>query len=164
MYKYIITVFVFVFCVQTASFAAWGKSDDEKPSPGAPQQQDARPLMRMSRELNLSSDQLREVDRQSIKFEKETLPFVTRMKEQHLQMKELLLEDAPDQNKIKELIRDLGKTEILLKEKRVDAIFDILKILTPEQQTKMKNLHLFGGLMGGRMAENNGAMGRNQKR
>lgn len=133
--------------MSSSSFAAWGKKGNE----GHPQKQGQyRMYDHLTEELDLTKAQIKQIKKIKIRYQKETLPIKTRIQELKIELKEALIEDELNKIVIKSILNRINKQEGKIKEKGVDRLFEITDIMTPEQVSKMKDLHLFNKFLGGR--------------
>lgn len=133
--------------MSSASFAAWGRKGEECPQP----QGKYRMYDNLTKELNLSKDQITQIKKIKIKYQKETLPITTRIKELEIELHESLIEEDLNKERIKSIIKRINNEEGKIKANGVDRLFNVMNIMTPEQKEKMRDLHLFNKFMGGRM-------------
>jgi Spy/CpxP family protein refolding chaperone len=91
---------------------------------------------------NLTADQVKQIQKLRLNFQKEMLPLQTKIKAAKLDMQSLILEEA-DQKEIDQKIEEIGKMKIELQKKRMAHWRAIRNLLTDEQKAVF-DLHKFG--------------------
>ena len=86
--------------------------------------------------LNLTADQQKQMQSLFEKQRTEEKKDFERIKELEGKLDEEFLKDRPDESKIKAATNDIKKIQTKLLDKHFDRLFDLRKILTPEQFKK----------------------------
>jgi Spy/CpxP family protein refolding chaperone len=100
--------------------------------------------------LNLTADQQKQMQSLFERQRTEEKKDFEKIKELQGKLDEEFLKDRPDESKIRATANDIKKIQIKLLDKHFDRLFDLRKILTPEQFKKfiekgVKNRKKFSG-------------------
>jgi len=87
--------------------------------------------------LNLSEEQLTEINKTLLDFQKNTLELRNRIQIKELEIKALLLEPETELAKIREKLKEVADLQVELKVKTIEKYLEITGLLTPEQQAKL---------------------------
>jgi Spy/CpxP family protein refolding chaperone len=87
--------------------------------------------------LNLSEEQVTEIERISIDFQKNILELRNNLQIKELEVKELLLEPLTEMTKIKEKFEEIAELQVEIRVKTIERYLEIKELLTPEQQAKL---------------------------
>ncbi len=87
--------------------------------------------------LNLSEEQIAEINKTLLDFQKDTLELRNRMQINELEIKALLLEPETELAKIREKLKEIADLQVELKVKTIEKYLEIKSLLTPEQQAKL---------------------------
>ncbi len=97
-------------------------------------------IERFADEIGLSENQLKKLKTIKLDAAKEAVAKRSEVKIAHIELRELIHNDNPDESAIKKQVEKIGrlKTDMMLA--MVDKKLAVRKILTDEQQTKLKEL------------------------
>jgi len=87
--------------------------------------------------LNLSEEQIAEINKTLLDFQKDTVELRNSMKIRELEVKALLLEPQTELAKIKAKMQEIADLQVELKVKTIEKYLEIKDLLTPEQQAKL---------------------------
>lgn len=87
--------------------------------------------------LNLSEEQVTEIKRISIDFQKNILELRNNLQVKELEVKELLLQPLIDMTKMKEKFEEIAELQVEIKVKTIERYLEIKELLTPDQQAKL---------------------------
>ena len=87
--------------------------------------------------LNLSEEQIAEINKTLLDFQKDTVELRNSMQIRELEVKALLLEPQTELAKIKAKMREIADLQVELKVKTIEKYLGIKDLLTPEQQAKL---------------------------
>lgn len=87
--------------------------------------------------LNLSEEQIAEVKKISLDFQKDTLELRNRTQIKELEIKALLLEPETELVKIRAKLEEIADLQVELKVRTIEKYLEIKGLLTPEQQAKL---------------------------
>jgi Spy/CpxP family protein refolding chaperone len=87
--------------------------------------------------LNLSEEQITEINKTLLDFQKNTLELKNRIQIKELEIKALLLEPETELAKIREKLKEAADLQVELKVKTIEKYLEIKDLLTPEQQAKL---------------------------
>ncbi|MBA7498961.1 hypothetical protein ES704_01700 [subsurface metagenome] len=87
--------------------------------------------------LNLSEEQITEINKTLLDFQKNTLELRNRMQIKELEIKALLLEPETELAKIREKLKEVADLQVELKVKTIEKYLEIKDLLTSEQQAKL---------------------------
>jgi len=87
--------------------------------------------------LNLSEEQMTEVKKISLDFQKDTLELRNKTQIKELEIKALLLESETELTKIRGKLKEVADLQVELKVKTIEKYLEIKDLLTPEQQAKL---------------------------
>ena len=87
--------------------------------------------------LNLSEEQIAEINNTLLDFQKDTLEIRNRIQIKELEIKALLLEPETELAKIREKLKEVTDLQVELKVKTIEKYLEIKDLLTPEQQAKL---------------------------
>jgi len=87
--------------------------------------------------LNLSEEQIAEINKTLLDFQKNTLELRNRMQIEELEIKALLLEPETELAKIREKLKEAADLQVELKVKTIEKYLEVKDLLTPEQQAKL---------------------------
>jgi len=87
--------------------------------------------------LNLSEEQITEIKKTLLDFQKDTLELRNRMQIKELEVKALLLEPQTELVKIRAKLQEVADLQVELKVKTIEKYLEIKDLLTPEQQAKL---------------------------
>jgi Spy/CpxP family protein refolding chaperone len=98
------------------------------------------PEMKMEefiKSLNLSDEQVTEIKRTSIDFQKNILELRNNLQIKELEVKALLLEPLTEMTIIKEKFEEIAELQVEIRVKTIERYLEIKGLLTPEQQAKL---------------------------
>ncbi len=87
--------------------------------------------------LNLSGEQITEINKALLDFQKNTLELRNRMQIEELEIKALLLEPETEVAKIREKLKEAADLQVELKVRIIEKYLEIKDLLTLEQQAKL---------------------------
>ena len=87
--------------------------------------------------LNLSEEQITEIKKTLLDFQKGTLELRNRMQIKELEIKALLLEPETELVKIRAKLEEIADLQVELKVKTIEKYLEVKDLLTPEQQAKL---------------------------
>jgi Spy/CpxP family protein refolding chaperone len=87
--------------------------------------------------LTLSEEQITEIKKILLDFQKNTLELRNRMQIKELEIKALLLEPETELAKIREKLEEIANLQVELKVKTIEKYLEVKDLLTPEQQAKL---------------------------
>ena len=87
--------------------------------------------------LNLSGEQIAEINKALLDFQKNTLELRNRTQIKELEIKALLLEPETEVAKIREKLKEAADLQVELKVRIIEKYLEIKDLLTPEQQAKL---------------------------
>ena len=87
--------------------------------------------------LNLSEEQITEIKKTLLDFQKGTLEPRNRMQIKELEIKALLLEPETELVKIRAKLEEIADLQVELKVKTIEKYLEVKDLLTPEQQAKL---------------------------
>lgn len=87
--------------------------------------------------LNLSDEQVTEIKRTSIDFQKNILELGNSIQIKELEVKALLLEPLTEMTKIKAKFEEIAELQVEIRVKTIERYLEIKGLLTPEQQAKL---------------------------
>ncbi len=87
--------------------------------------------------LNLSEEQITEINKTLLDFQKNALELKNRIQIKELEIKALLLEPETELAKIREKLKEAADLQVELKVKTIEKYLEIKDLLTPEQQAKL---------------------------
>lgn len=87
--------------------------------------------------LNLSEEQITEINKILLSFQKDTLELRNRTQIKELEIKALLLEPETELAKIREKLKEAADLQVELKVRTIEKYLEIKGLLTPEQQAKL---------------------------
>jgi len=87
--------------------------------------------------LNLSEEQITEINKTLLDFQKNSLELRNRIQIKELEIKALLLEPETELAKIREKLKEVADLQVELKVKTIEKYLEIKDLLTPEQQAKL---------------------------
>jgi len=98
------------------------------------------PAIRMEgliKSLNLSEEQITEINKTLLDFQKDTVELRNSIQIRELEVKALLLEPQTELVKIRAKLQEIADLQVELKVKTIEKYLEIKDLLTPEQQTKL---------------------------
>jgi len=87
--------------------------------------------------LDLSEEQITEINKNLLDFQKNSLELRNRMQIEELEIKALLLEPETELAKIREKLKEVADLQVELKVKTIEKYLEIKDLLTPEQQANL---------------------------
>ena len=87
--------------------------------------------------LNLSEEQITEINKTLLDFQKNALELKNRIQIKELEIKALLLEPETELAKIREKLKEAADLQVELKVKTIEKYLEIKDLLTPEQKAKL---------------------------
>ena len=87
--------------------------------------------------LNLSEEQITEINKTLLDFQKNSLESRNRIQINQLEVKALLLEPQTELVKIRAKLQEIADLEVELKIKTIEKYLEVKDLLTPEQQEKL---------------------------
>jgi Spy/CpxP family protein refolding chaperone len=87
--------------------------------------------------LNLSEEQITEINKTLLGFQKNSLELRNRMQIKELEIKALLLEPEIELVKIRAKLEEIADLQVELKVRTIEKYLEIKGLLTPEQQAKL---------------------------
>ncbi|NCO24529.1 MAG: hypothetical protein COZ07_09980 [Candidatus Infernicultor aquiphilus] len=87
--------------------------------------------------LNLSEEQVTEIKRVLLDFQKDTLELRNSLQIKELEVKALLLEPLTEITKIKAKFEEIAELKVEIRVKTIERYLEIKGLLTPEQQAKL---------------------------
>ncbi len=108
--------------------------------------------MGMMQKLNLSDDQLTQIKKIHMDFQRKQIQNEAKIRLARLDLSQMIQADKPDRSAIEKSIRDISSIETDTKLARVDQLLAIKNVLTPDQVKTFKQMMMNrGGMMRGRM-------------
>ena len=105
-------------------------------------------MTRMEAYLDLSEEQLKQIEELHLNFQKESLPAKNKIREKWAQLHTLITESG-DQSKIDKLIDEIGDLQVSIGKQRIKTHLKIRELLTEEQKikfdTRLGNRFIEGG-------------------
>ena len=98
------------------------------------------PAVRMEgfiKSLNLSEEQITEINKTLLDFQKNSLEIRNRIQINQLEVKALLLEPQTELVKIRAKLQEIADLQVELKIKTIEKYLEVKDLLTPEQQAKL---------------------------
>jgi len=98
------------------------------------------PAIRMEgfiKSLNLSEEQITEINKTLLDFQKDTVELRNSIQIRELEVKALLLEPQTELVKIRAKLQEIADLQIELKIKTIEKYLEVKDLLTPEQQAKL---------------------------
>jgi Spy/CpxP family protein refolding chaperone len=93
--------------------------------------------------LNLSDEQKKSIQKLRLEMEKKNIPLHSQIQLARLEIKEQMTAEKPDRAKIEKSMKQVSELEFQLKVNRLDHLFAVRNLLTPEQ---LKSWHGMGGM------------------
>lgn len=87
--------------------------------------------------LNLSEEQVTEIKKVLLDFQKDTLELRNSLQVKELEVKVLLLEPLTEMTKIKAKYEEIAELQVEIRVKTIERYLEIKGLLTPEQQAKL---------------------------
>jgi len=87
--------------------------------------------------LNLSEEQITEINKTILDFQKDTVELRNSIQIKELEVKVLLLEPKTELVKIRAKLQEIADLQVELKVKTIEKYLEIKDLLTPEQQAKL---------------------------
>jgi Spy/CpxP family protein refolding chaperone len=87
--------------------------------------------------LNLSEEQVTEINKVLLDFQKDTLVLRNSLQIKELEVKVLLLEPLTEMTKIKVKYEEIAELQVEIKVKTIEGYLEIKGLLTPEQQANL---------------------------
>jgi len=87
--------------------------------------------------LNLSEEQVTEIKKVLLDFQKDTLVLRNSLQIKELEVKVLLLEPLTEMTKIKAKYEEIAELQVEIRVKTIERYLEIKGLLTPEQQAKL---------------------------
>ena len=112
---------------------------------------------------DLTPDQLAKIDALREAHLKEVQPLRTDVQVKGIELQALWRADEPDVKKIQAEVKEIGDTREKLEAARIGLLFDIRKLLTPDQLKAMKKMGMGRGMMGKGMGRGMRGMMRGDK-
>jgi Spy/CpxP family protein refolding chaperone len=116
---------------------------------------------RFEGKLKLTADQKKDFDKIRTEMDKQLITQRAKVQTAGVDLEQLLKADNPDKSAIEKKLNSISELTAQLRMIRIDAWFDINKILTPEQQKIWKKALSIGPAMGQGMMHEKGMMHRN---
>ena len=98
------------------------------------------PAVRMEgfiKSLNLSEEQVTEINKTLLDFQKDTVELRNSIQIRELEIKALLLEPLTELIKIRAKLQEIADLQVELKVKTIEKYLEVKDLLTPEQQAKL---------------------------
>ena len=98
------------------------------------------PAIRMEgfiKSLNLSEEQITEINKTLLDFQKDTVELRNSIQIRELEVKALLLEPQTELVKIRVKLEEIADLQVELKVKTIEKYLEVKDLLTPEQQAKL---------------------------
>ncbi|MGB6606337.1 MAG: periplasmic heavy metal sensor [Atribacterota bacterium] len=87
--------------------------------------------------LNLSEEQITEINKTLLDFQKDTVELRNSIQIKELEVKALLLEPQTELVKIRAKLQEIADLQVELKVKTIEKYLEVKDLLTPEQQAKL---------------------------
>jgi len=87
--------------------------------------------------LNLSEEQITEINKTLLDFQKDTVELRNSIQIRELEVKALLLEPQTELVKIRAKLEEIADLQVELKVKTIEKYLEVKDLLTPEQQAKL---------------------------
>ncbi|OGD16186.1 hypothetical protein A2V47_04125 [Candidatus Atribacteria bacterium RBG_19FT_COMBO_35_14] len=87
--------------------------------------------------LNLSEEQVTEINKTLLDFQKDTVELRNSIQIRELEVKALLLEPLTEMTKIKAKFEEIAELQVEIRVKTIERYLEIKGLLTPEQQAKL---------------------------
>jgi Spy/CpxP family protein refolding chaperone len=108
------------------------------------QPDDMRQVKKFMGKLNLSDEQKKDVEKIHFDAEKQTIAQKAKVETARVELQQLLKADAPDKLVIEKKITDIAELKVQMHMIKVNAWFDVNKLLNPEQQKTWKKVLEYG--------------------
>jgi Spy/CpxP family protein refolding chaperone len=89
--------------------------------------------------LNLSDSQKKQLDELRTSMQRNAVQLRSKIQLARIDLRELLKTDDPDKAAVEKKINEIGQLQTARKMLRINHMFDMKKMLTPEQRTILKN-------------------------
>lgn len=122
-------VLVIIFAM-TAGFA------QEMAMPGCAEKHMHSPMKHGMDMLDLTPEQTKKIDDIKMDTEKKVIPVKSEIDLKHLDLEKEMKIEAPDRDRIMELVKDIHALELKIKQAKVDQHLKIGAVLTPEQRAE----------------------------
>ena len=102
-------------------------------------------------DLDLTTEQQKEVDKLQVAFQKDILELRLQLEEKQLELKRLLLKDSPAQEEIEAVVDEMGTVWAEIQKKSISFKMNLEDILTEEQLAKLgrrEGIRSRAGIMG----------------
>jgi len=87
--------------------------------------------------LNLSEEQITEINKTLLDFQKDTIELSNSIQIKELEVKALLLEPQTELVKIRAKLQEIADLQVELKVKTIEKYLEVKDLLTPEQQAEL---------------------------
>jgi len=121
---------------------AWGPRWNSRPLPSV---YESVPCYPGAVDLNLSEDQIEQLQDLRLEHQKEMLEMRNTLQTKRLELQTQLLSEKPDRVKINSLVEEMGELWTDMQKKAIDYQIRMREILTPEQWDKLHSYRSFGG-------------------
>jgi Spy/CpxP family protein refolding chaperone len=88
--------------------------------------------------LNLTDDQKKEFAKLRIEMQRKNTPVQSQIRLARLEIQQAMLAEKPDRGKIEKSMREISDLQLQIKLNRLDHMFAMKSVLTPEQQKLWK--------------------------
>jgi Spy/CpxP family protein refolding chaperone len=95
---------------------------------------------KLMHEIGLSDQQIEKVQELSLKADREQIDIRADLDKAHLDMRQLLSADKPDQKAVFAQIEKIGALEIRMKKNRIGLMLEVRKLMTPAQWEKIEKI------------------------
>lgn len=90
--------------------------------------------------LGLSKEQKQRLEKLQMEMEKENIKVQAELRIKRLELKSLLDEENPNRKEIDKKVQEIGGLHTQLLKNKVYSILELKKVLTPEQEEKLKTM------------------------
>lgn len=115
---------------------------------GTPDVMEMMKMMQATSRLDLTPDQKKRIESLKLKHQKEAIPILARISMAEVELKELLLADSVDPEKVKAKAREKHNALAELEASHLLLTQQVKAQLTPEQRQKIESMMEMGPMMG----------------
>ena len=129
----VLLLMAFVISLTSVSWAWRGNY-----SPKAPAMREGREKWEKRVDTDLTLEQKEKLAKLRLSLQEETLDLRTQLMKKRIELEKLWLEESPDKTRIYSLMDEIASIRGEMNKKSVDFLFEVKKILTPEQLQKFR--------------------------
>ena len=105
-------------------------------------------ILRQSTSLNLSSDQITQIQKTALAVQKDLIDLKAGLQKQHLEFKSVLLSEDLQEKNLRQSIEAQTSARAAIQKRQIQGFFEARKILTPEQRNNLVLMPMGAGMMG----------------